>query len=71
MFSDNGLGIDLNKFKSKIFDPYQRFHLHTEGKGIGFHIVKSYIKALLGEIEVKIEPNAGTTFIIKFPFNQQ
>ena len=34
--SDNGLGIDTELHKNKIFNLYQRFHTHVEGKGLGF-----------------------------------
>jgi ABC-type nitrate/sulfonate/bicarbonate transport system substrate-binding protein/signal transduction histidine kinase len=64
---DNGLGIDLKKNAGKIFGLYQRFHQHTEGRGIGLFILKSHIESLGGTIEVESEPNKGATFILKFP----
>ncbi len=65
-FSDNGLGMDWNKVKDKIFGLYQRFHSHPDSKGIGLYLVHSQITALGGSIEVETEPNIGTTFIIRF-----
>jgi signal transduction histidine kinase len=62
--SDNGLGIDLKKHKHNIFSLYKRFHLHMEGKGLGLYLVKTQILALGGRIEVKSEPNEGTTFFV-------
>jgi signal transduction histidine kinase len=62
--SDNGLGIDLKKHKHNIFNLYKRFHLHMEGKGLGLYLVKTQILALGGRIEVKSEPNEGTTFFV-------
>lgn len=64
---DNGLGIDLNKNAEKMFGLYQRFHEHTEGRGIGLFILKSHIESLGGSIEVESELNVGTTFILRFP----
>jgi signal transduction histidine kinase len=64
--SDNGLGIDLTKHKHQIFSLYKRFHLHMEGKGLGLYLVKTQIQALGGRVEVKSEPNEGTTFFIYF-----
>jgi PAS domain S-box-containing protein len=65
-FSDNGLGMAWEKVKDKIFGLYQRFHRHTDSKGIGLYLVHSQITSLGGSIEVKTEPNKGTTFIISF-----
>ncbi|MDX2189898.1 MAG: PAS domain S-box protein [Bacteroidota bacterium] len=66
-FDDNGIGIDLNKYKHKIFGLYQRFHVSSHGKGVGLHLVKSNISSLGGEIEVFSELNVGTKFIVKLP----
>jgi len=63
---DNGLGIDLKKYKQSIFNLYKRFHLHVEGKGLGLYLVKTQIEALGGRVEVRSEPNEGTTFQVYF-----
>lgn len=63
---DNGLGIDLQKYKQNIFSLYKRFHLHVEGKGLGLYLVKTQIEALGGRVEVRSEPNEGTTFHVYF-----
>jgi PAS domain S-box-containing protein len=62
--SDNGLGLDLTKYKNKLFGLYQRFHFHTGGKGIGLHLVKTQVDALGGKIEVQSEVNRGSSFKI-------
>lgn len=67
--SDNGLGIDLEQQKDKIFGLYKRFHFHTEGKGIGLYTVKTQVEILEGKIEVQSAPDAGTTFKISLPAN--
>ncbi len=59
---DNGLGIDLNAYGSKLFGLFQRFHLAIEGDGVGLHIVKSIIESHGGKIHVDSKPNEGTTF---------
>jgi PAS domain S-box-containing protein len=61
-FSDNGLGIDLNRYGERLFGLYQCFHPHAESKGLGLYIVKSQVTALGGKIEVESEVNRGTTF---------
>jgi signal transduction histidine kinase len=65
-FSDNGIGIDLEKYSQKIFGLYQRFHLDRDGKGMGLYIIKSQIEALDGKIKVESEVDKGTTFKILF-----
>ncbi|MCW3109512.1 MAG: hybrid sensor histidine kinase/response regulator [Segetibacter sp.] len=65
-FSDNGLGIDLQRYKDRIFGLYQRFHDHADSKGLGLYIVNSQIRVMGGEIDVESEVDKGTTFIITF-----
>ncbi|WKZ61287.1 MAG: HAMP domain-containing sensor histidine kinase [Cyclobacteriaceae bacterium] len=64
--SDNGLGIDLQRFEQDLFKLYKRFHTHVEGKGLGLYLVKSQLQALGGKLEVKSKVGEGTTFLIFF-----
>jgi signal transduction histidine kinase/ligand-binding sensor domain-containing protein len=64
--SDNGLGIDLQKNRNKLFKLYSRFHFHIEGKGLGLYLTKTKVLTLGGKIEVKSEVNIGTTFKVFF-----
>ncbi len=61
-FSDNGLGIDLIKHGSKLFQMNKRFHLGTEGKGVGLFIIKSQVEAMGGKVTVESEMGVRTTF---------
>lgn len=65
-FGDNGLGIDLKRYKDRIFGLYQRFHDHADSKGLGLYIVNSQIRVMGGEIDIESEVDKGTTFIITF-----
>ncbi len=65
-FTDNGLGIDLDRYKDRIFGLYQRFHDHSDSKGLGLYIINSQIRAMGGTIEVESKVDEGTTFIITF-----
>ena len=65
--SDNGRGMDLGRFGDKIFKMYQRYHLDTEGRGIGLFIAKNRINVLNGIIRVESEEGIGTAFTIEFP----
>ncbi|MFD2515192.1 PAS domain S-box protein [Pontibacter locisalis] len=63
-FSDNGLGMDLQKIGSNIFKLYKRFHTDKKGRGIGLYLVKSHVEAMDGQIEVDSTVNKGTKFTI-------
>jgi PAS domain S-box-containing protein len=64
---DNGTGIDLEQHGEKLFGLFKRFHLETEGKGIGLYITKSIMENYQGKIEVSSAPGVGTTFQLYFP----
>ena len=66
IFEDNGIGIDLQKNKDKLFGMYQRFHNYPNSKGLGLYLVRTQIESMGGSIEVQSEVNKGTQFIIKF-----
>jgi len=66
IFSDNGLGIDLNKYRNDVFSVYKRFHPNIEGKGIGLYMVKTHVESLNGRITVESVVNQGTEFKITF-----
>lgn len=63
---DNGLGIDLDKYGSKVFGFNKTFHRHPEAKGIGLFLTKTQIDAMGGSIKIESEPNKGICFIINF-----
>jgi PAS domain S-box-containing protein len=64
--SDNGVGIDMEKFGDKIFGMYKTFHYNKDATGIGLFITKNQIEALNGSISVSSKVNFGSTFKIQF-----
>ncbi len=66
IFSDNGIGMNMELIKGKIFGLHQRFHNNAEGKGMGLYLIHSQITTLGGTIEVESEEEVGTTFTIYF-----
>jgi len=62
---DNGLGIDLELQRNRIFGMFNRFHHHSEGSGMGLYIVKSMVEKLNGNITIESSVNKGTSFQIE------
>ncbi|MFA9188317.1 PAS domain-containing protein [Flavobacterium sp. FBOR7N2.3] len=65
-FKDNGIGIDLDKNKDKVFGLYQRFHDYPDSKGLGLYLVKSQVEAMKGNISIESQVNKGTTITLTF-----
>ncbi len=63
--SDNGLGIDMEKFGHRLFGMYNTFHGNDNAKGIGLYITKNQIESMGGSIDVDSTPGEGTTFKIQ------
>lgn len=66
-FKDNGIGLDVERYKDKLFGLYQRFNVNVEGKGLGLHLVKSQVESLGGTILVSGQVGHGTQFTILLP----
>lgn len=67
---DYGLGIDLNKYRDKIFKFGSRFHLaNSKGEGMGLFMTKNQVEALGGKIEVNSEVGRYTVFTVSLPIN--
>lgn len=66
IFSDKGLGFDMEKVKNKVFGLHQTFHNHADSKGVGLFLVYNHINSLGGHIEVESKVNEGVRFVITF-----
>lgn len=64
--SDNGQGIDLEKFGNKLFGLHHTFHSHQEARGVGLFLIKTQIESMGGSITAESTVDKGTTFIIRF-----
>ncbi len=64
--SDNGLGIDLDRYGGKIFGMYKTFHNNKDARGLGLYIIKNQTEAMGGNITVSSEMGKGTTFNVYF-----
>ena len=63
---DNGVGIDMERFGSKLFGFRKTFHKNKDAKGIGLFITKTQVEAMGGNIRAESTPGQGTKFIITF-----
>lgn len=66
IFSDNGLGFDMEKVQDKIFGLHQKFHNHIDSNGIGLYLVYNHITNLGGTITAEAKVNKGCKFTLIF-----
>lgn len=64
--TDNGLGIDLERYGDLLFGMYKTFHKHEKANGIGLYITKNQIESMNGKITVESKVGEGSTFKIAF-----
>ncbi len=62
--SDNGSGIDMDKYGHKLFEIYQTFHQNPNSRGVGLYLTRMQIESMGGNIKVDSKPGKGTTFTI-------
>ncbi len=65
--TDNGIGIDMQKYGDQIFVLNRRFFNTSEGKGLGLFMTKTQVDALNGSISLESKPDEGTTVHIYLP----
>ena len=66
IFTDNGIGFEMENVKDKIFGLHQKFHNHIDSKGIGLYLVQKHMTNLGGTITVDSQVDHGTTFTLTF-----
>ncbi|MFM8348887.1 MAG: sensor histidine kinase, partial [Bacteroidota bacterium] len=58
---------DSARHAGKVFEPFQRFHHHGEGKGLGMFLVRNQVESLGGTISLTSQVNVGTRVEIRLP----
>lgn len=66
IFSNQGLGFDMDKVKDKIFGLYKKLRDNHDSNGIGLYLVYNHVIALGGRIAVERKINEGATFTMSF-----
>lgn len=64
--SDTGCGMDPLFVRDRLFRPFDSTK-GASGMGIGAYQVREIVRAAGGEVEVKSQPDVGTTFTLRFP----
>jgi signal transduction histidine kinase len=64
--TDNGQGIDLEKYGAQLFGLHRTFHTHEHARGVGLFLVKTQLESMGGSISANSVVGKGTTFVIKF-----
>jgi PAS domain S-box-containing protein len=65
---DNGIGMDLEKIGTHLFQMHQRFAPRVaEGNGLGLYIAKQQVTLMGGELSVTSIPDKGSEFRIILP----
>lgn len=66
IFSDKGVGFDMERVKHKVFGLHQTFHNHADSNGVGLFLIYNHINSLGGHIEAESKVNQGVRFVLTF-----
>lgn len=61
---DNGLGIDMERYGTRLFRLNEVFHQGFESKGVGLYITRTQVESFGGTIELISAPMQGCEFIV-------
>jgi len=64
LFGDNGSGLDMEQYGSKLFTMFRRFHSHVPGSGLGLYGVREIVERHGGTITVDSKVEEGAVFKI-------
>lgn len=66
IYSDNGIGFDMDAVRTKVFGLHQKFTKHEDSSGIGLYLVYQHLASYGGTIELDSVLGEGSTFTITF-----
>jgi len=62
--TDNGIGIDLSRYRDEVFKYRKTFHAGYDSSGVGLFLVKNHLGFFGGSISVDSRVNEGSSFTI-------
>jgi signal transduction histidine kinase len=65
--ADNGRGIDLDRDRKRLFQPFSRLTADGEGAGLGLHMIQTIVQHRGGTLDVSSTLGEGTTFTVVLP----
>lgn len=67
VFSDNGIGIDLERYGNQVFQLRKTFHKNSSGKGLGLFLIRYKMETMGGKVDIKSELGKGTSLFLQIP----
>jgi PAS domain S-box-containing protein len=64
--SDNGLGIDLERYGEHLFGLHKVFTDHKQSRGVGLFLTRTQIEAMGGRIWAESKVGEGSSFFVSF-----
>jgi len=65
--TDNGIGLELEKYNAQLFQLYKIFHPGTSGKGLGLYLCRLLVEDLRGSIDIFPHTPFGIKMVFKLP----
>ncbi len=66
IYSDNGIGFDMEAVRGRLFGFQQSFSENKDSKGIGLFLVQAYMHRFNGQVTLESSPGNGATFTLTF-----
>jgi PAS domain S-box-containing protein len=64
--TDNGLGIDLDRYGEHLFGLHKVFTDHKQSRGVGLFLTRTQIEAMGGRIWAESKVGVGSSFFVSF-----
>lgn len=64
--SDNGLGLDMQRYGDQLFGMYRTFHGNPDARGLGLFLIRNQVEAMGGSIQAESVQGEGSVFTVRF-----
>ncbi|KAM0232661.1 hypothetical protein ACHAP5_010668 [Fusarium lateritium] len=65
--TDTGVGIGQDYLAHRVFSPFTQENTHTSGAGLGLSLVRKFVRALGGSVNIQSKLGKGTRVSVKLP----